>query len=93
MNCFFNATKVQSPIQLPEDDTQGLLDLADRMEFDVELAALDGLQVVAGNDDMAETQFLGFGDALFDAVDGTDFATKTNFTRHAPARFNGGIDV
>ena len=78
---------------LSEEGAEGFFDLADGVDLDGELAAVEGLQVVARDDDVAEAQFLGLGDALLDAVDGAHLAGEAHLARHAPARLDGSVDI
>ena len=45
------------------------------------------------DEDAFEPQFLRLADALLDAVHGTDFARKPDFTSHAHFRFDRGVHV
>lgn len=78
---------------LSEEGAEGFFDLADGVDLDGELAAVEALQVVARDDDVAEAQFLGLGDALLDAVDGAHLAGEAYLAGHAPAGLDGGVDI
>ena len=78
---------------LSKQCTEGFLNLADGMEFDAELRAVETLQVVAGKDEVGEAQLLCFGNASLDAADGTYFATQSNLACHAPSALDGGGDI
>ena len=71
---------LQPPVRssLAEEGAEGFFDLADGNEFDVELFAVEGREVVFGDDDVLESQLLGLADALFDAGDRANFATESN---------------
>ena len=49
-----------------EEGAEGFLDLAYGMEADGELLGIDALEVVLRDDDVAEAELLGLGNALFD---------------------------
>ena len=54
---------------------------------------VEALEIIFGNDDIAEAQFLGFGDSLFDTVDGAYLTGESYFATHTPACLDGGIDI
>ena len=51
------------------------------------------MQIVTGNDDGGETQFLSLSNALLNTADGTYLTRKTHFARHAKAMVNGSIHI
>ena len=78
---------------LSKDSTEGFFDLADGMDGYLIFRGIEALEIVFRNDDIAEAQFLGFGDSLFDTVDGAHLTRETYLTTHAPTCLNRGIDI
>ena len=68
-----------------EEGAEGFLDLAYGMEADGELLGIDALEVVLRDDDVAEAELLGLGNALLDAGHRTYLARQTHLAAHTPA--------
>ena len=49
---------------LSEEQAQGFFNFPDRAQFYLEFLGVKTLHIVAWNDDMAETEFFGLGNAL-----------------------------
>ena len=58
---------------LPEQYTQSFLDLLYWNNLDVELVSVESLQIVLRNDNLFESEFCGFSDALLNASHRADF--------------------
>ena len=54
---------------------------------------VEALKIIFRNDDIAEAQFLGFGDTLFYTVHGAHLARESHFAAHAPAGLYRCIDI
>jgi len=78
---------------LSEEQAQGFFNFPDRAQFYLEFLGVKALHIVAWNDDMAETEFFGLGNALLYACNGAHFARQSHLSSHAPAGFYGGVDI
>jgi len=78
---------------LPEQGAEGFFDLADGVEADAELMGVEALKIVLRQDDVAEAELLGFGNALLDAGYGTHLAREAYLASHTPSGIDGRIDV
>ena len=67
-----------------EQFTEGLFHLTYRVYVDIVTVGVDATEIVFWDDDMVETEFCGFGYALFDTADGTHLATQAYLATHAP---------
>ena len=59
----------------------------------VKFLLIQSTEVVAGDDDMLESQLFSLGNALFDASHWAHFATKTYLACHTPTFFYWCIDI
>ena len=85
LNIFFAAWGLCILKMLSEDYTKGFLNLAYGVEGDVVFLAIETLEIVFGDYHVSKTEFLSFGNALFDAVDRANLTRKTYLASHAPA--------
>ena len=79
---------------LPEQLAQGSLDPRDGHEFDaLESGGIERLHVLRREEETAETQFHGLGNAAIDARHGTNLATQSAFASHGHIALDGRVDI
>ena len=78
---------------LCEQLSEGFFDDAYWHEVDGVFVSGQLVGIILGDEYLLEAEAGGFGDALFDACDGTDFAAEAHFGGKAVARGDGDVDV
>ena len=78
--------------KLSEEIAECFFHLAYRVKL-YAVFACKSRQVVLGEDDMTETEFLGFSNALFNPADRSHFAAEADLSAHTPSLFYRCIDI
>ena len=78
---------------LAEEEAEDVFHFGGFDYVDAELGGVDAFHVVGWDDDVLETEFLGFCNALLKACDLAYFARKPYFASDAHTALDGNIDI
>ena len=80
-------------MRLSEEGAQCLFDFAHGVQFYLQFALVQALHVVAGDDDVLESQLLCLLHALFYAAYGSHLSAQSYLSAYTPAALERGVDV